>query len=336
LDGVLEYLPIFPLIVISFTTLGYILSRLYPKWTKPFIKEEPTGGSDTSDTEKNKPSLFWSIVLVILAATSISISIIQLLKWQELRQNAIFRLASWAQVILVLALNRPRYCPEWLSGFFFICISVDSTMVQSWTDLRDPQVLTQIASTTVTLLSFAIVMVMPFRPISPASGPIGVSGTVPSIEKRSPEDSLRLWQFLTTSWVWPLLSLGKARQMQKEDVWKLGFGFQSSRIIAAFHEVKKSTLFTRLVSANKLDLTILVFAAFVRLVCGKKRHVITEFKLIDSRTCGACSFPTVVIGHGRSSCSKSNSLDVCTLDIGSRTVVCTNRFANCVVLEALL
>jgi hypothetical protein len=247
-----------------------VFARLRPKWTEPFVKEEPLPEPEDSSTKVDRPSLVWSICLAILAILAVAISIVQLLKRKEFRLTAILRLVSWTQVVLVLALGRLRYCPSWLLAFYFVCIPVDLSTVQTWTDLRDLQVVVQYASTIISLLSFVVVAVMPFQPTSPASGPIGVAGSAPSIEERSPEDSLRLWQFLTSSWVWPLLVLGKTRQMQKEDVWKLGYGFQSARVVAAFYDVRKSTMLIRLLIANKLDCMILVLAAFTTLVCGKE------------------------------------------------------------------
>ena len=144
---------------------------------------------------------------------------------------------------------------------------VELYTIQSWTNLRDIEAFAHYTTAVVILISITIVLLMEYTPISPGSGPISVVGTVPSSNERSPEDSLRLWQFLTNSWVWPLLQVGKRRQLEKEDIWKLGYGFQNGRVIAAFREMKGSSLFIRLLKANGLDCCILILTALIKLIC---------------------------------------------------------------------
>ncbi|KAI9666756.1 MAG: hypothetical protein M1831_001531 [Alyxoria varia] len=72
---------------------------------------------------------------------------------------------------------------------------------------------------------------------------------------RSPEDNVSLWQFMTVSWMSPLISVGYKRQLNDEDVWKLSYQFQHSRLLENFREVQGSVV-KRLMKANGLDLTI--------------------------------------------------------------------------------
>jgi hypothetical protein len=268
------YLSVIPLVVISFVTIAYSLAQLkwkstwLSKWTEPFIKEEPLSDEEELLSEKKRPSVLWPITLAILALGAIALQLFKLRKLGGLQLDAIFFLSAWSQVLLILILNRSRYCPAWLLAFYFSCITIDVSSIQSWTHPRDIDVAVHYGSTIVNFISLFVILIMPFRPISPASGPISVVGTPPSSNDRSPEDSLRLWQFLTTSWVWPLLAIAKKRQLEKEDIWKLGYGFQNGRVIAAFREVESSSLFWRLLKANGLDCGILVLTALIQLACG--------------------------------------------------------------------
>jgi len=105
--------------------------------------------------------------------------------------------------------------------------------------------------------SFVVTLAMPIRdPHLEAFGiaqPFGVT----THELRSPEDNLSLWQFLSVSWMTPLISLGSSRQIRDEDVWLLPFEFQHERLHNLFRELPGSIL-GRLIKANFLDLVITI------------------------------------------------------------------------------
>lgn len=96
---------------------------------------------------------------------------------------------------------------------------------------------------------------MPMRdPLLDSSG-IGKPFTEPSFNVRSPEDVITLWQWMTVSWMAPLIKIGYKRQLHNEDVWFLAYEFQHSRLHILFRELS-GTVFTRLLKANGLDLLI--------------------------------------------------------------------------------
>jgi hypothetical protein len=218
--------------------------------------------------EKQQPTILWSIALAILGAVPIVLNVLRLIEGRRLQLDAVFSLASWSQIVLIVALSRSRYCQAWLLVFYLSCFAVELATFNLWVHLQNIQIISHYFTTAILVISILVVLVMPFRPISPTSGPISQVGKEPSNTERSPEDSLRLWQFLTSSWVWPLLALGKRRQLEKEDVWKLAYGFQTGRVIASFREVHGLTLFRRLIKANGVDCFILVLTALITLVCG--------------------------------------------------------------------
>lgn len=111
------------------------------------------------------------------------------------------------------------------------------------------------------------ILLMPLRdPSLPLLGISGV-GQPPSSDTRSPEDNLKLWQFLTVSWMGPLISTGKQRQLNEQDVWLLGFEFQHRRLHEKFRQIRGSVL-GRLLKANGIDVLITSTIAIVQMFCG--------------------------------------------------------------------
>lgn len=112
------------------------------------------------------------------------------------------------------------------------------------------------------------ILLMPFREPSLPSIDISAVGQDPSSDFRTPEDNLRLWQFLTVSWMAPLISTGRKRQLNEDDVWLLGFEFQHSRLHEKFRQLRGSVL-GRLLRANGIDVFIISAISTIQLLCGK-------------------------------------------------------------------
>lgn len=112
-----------------------------------------------------------------------------------------------------------------------------------------------------------IILLMPLREPSLACVKISPVGQLPSSDFRSPEDNLRLWQFLTVSWMAPLISTGRKRQLNEEDVWTLGFEFQHRRLHQKFRQLRGSVL-ARVFRANGLDVFLICAVAIMQMFCG--------------------------------------------------------------------
>jgi hypothetical protein len=109
---------------------------------------------------------------------------------------------------------------------------------------------------------------MPVRdPSLPQEG-IGRVGETPSDNLRSPEDDLNLWQFLTVSWMSPLISVGRKRRINEDDIWLLGFEFQHRRLHDKFRQLRGSVL-RRLLRANGIDIFILSSISLIQMACSK-------------------------------------------------------------------
>ena len=77
---------------------------------------------------------------------------------------------------------------------------------------------------------------------------------------------MALWQFLTSSWVSPIIRIGRKRQLNEGDVWQLAYEFQHRRLHEKFRDMK-GTVLQRLLQANGIDCWILVVTAFIQLFC---------------------------------------------------------------------
>lgn len=103
---------------------------------------------------------------------------------------------------------------------------------------------------------------MPSEKISPAFAP-------PTSSLRSPEDNLTVWQYMSVSWMAPLIKRGIEKQLNDDDVWSLAYQFQHRLLHDQFRELKGSVL-SRLIQANALDLGIISILSIIELFASKK------------------------------------------------------------------
>lgn len=81
----------------------------------------------------------------------------------------------------------------------------------------------------------------------------------------SPEDRIWLWQWMTVSWLSPLIRAGSQRQLQDEDVWQLPASFQHRQLHQYFRSLQ-GTVIQRLLKANWLDIALLSLLGLVTTV----------------------------------------------------------------------
>ncbi|TKA25471.1 hypothetical protein B0A50_06338 [Salinomyces thailandicus] len=117
------------------------------------------------------------------------------------------------------------------------------------------------------VVGIAVILSMPLRDPDLPSKEISPPLSEPTSSLRSPEDDLSLWQFMTVSWMSPLIRTGTKRQLQDEDVWQLGYEFQHRRLHDSFRQLK-GTVIRRLLQANGVDLAILTFLGLLELVAN--------------------------------------------------------------------
>ncbi|QRW04429.1 ABC transporter [Ceratobasidium sp. AG-Ba] len=74
-------------------------------------------------------------------------------------------------------------------------------------------------------------------------------GNAPSLE-----DQCTLWDWVSFTWVSPLISIGVQRPLEEKDVWQLSQTMQTRVLMKKFCEMKQSSLLRRLAVANAKDL----------------------------------------------------------------------------------
>ncbi|KAI3009281.1 hypothetical protein CBS147346_2172 [Aspergillus niger] len=275
------YMSIIPAIVISIAVLGYILHKISivkrPQWTIPFIPEQPMSSDLPIDGSKQR--MGWVITLFAISLVGLSTEIIKLilLEWS----STLSLLIAWAAATCLIAIARPRSCPLSLLAFFISILAVEIAFITIY-DVHESIVAPHHVAAGTALVGCLVILVMPLRgPLLPCMD-IGAVGQAPSSKFRSPEDNLRLWQFLSVSWMAPLISIGRKRQLQEEDVWFLGFEFQHRKLHEKFRRLRGSVI-GRLLQANGIDVLIITMIAIVQMLCDFSTPVLLQ-QLLQAMT----------------------------------------------------
>jgi hypothetical protein len=118
-----------------------------------------------------------------------------------------------------------------------------------------------------TLFAIIIILNMPLRDPALPKEHISMPYTVPTATLRTPEDNLTPWQYMTVSWMAPLIQKGMTRDMNDEDVWDLGYEFKHERLHSSFRVLQGSVIY-RLLQANGMDLVRTTTLALIQLVAS--------------------------------------------------------------------
>ena len=183
------------------------------------------------------------------------------------RERAYQRLCQ-AVIVFVVAINRPRTTPRSLLVVYNSIWITQCILLLNGRVAISLRVVSEALSLLLALFGIAISLVMPMRdPHLPTDG-LGQCSKPPTASLRSPEDDLTLWQFMTVSWMWPLISIGSKRQLNDEDVWKLSWEFQHRKLHEKFRELS-GTVVKRLLMANWFDLILSSLLALVEMIAGR-------------------------------------------------------------------
>ncbi|KIJ64255.1 hypothetical protein HYDPIDRAFT_91004 [Hydnomerulius pinastri MD-312] len=104
----------------------------------------------------------------------------------------------------------------------------------------------------VVLISLAVVVTMPIELPSTSVRQLLVS----CYDRYSPEDYTTIFEWITFSWVYPLIKRGTSVTMNEEDVWDLSPTMQSRPVFAKFSTILRPKLLLRLFRASSLDLLV--------------------------------------------------------------------------------
>ncbi|OJJ46009.1 hypothetical protein ASPZODRAFT_2034815 [Penicilliopsis zonata CBS 506.65] len=277
-----------PALTIAFLALRLLLAPCVaawrPQWTRPFVSEEQhrhhaLGASELPPPESARQSgHLWVLLLFIVSNVGAAAKLSQVVGVGR-DSAAILLFASWIVAVVCIAVQQPRSCPSSLLTFFVAALVVELASVVNQGAFPKLLITTHYVTIAAAAVACLLIALMPFRSsLLPTDG-ISPVGKQPSSELRSPEDNLRLWQFLTVSWMAPLISTGKSRQLNEEDVWTLGFDFQHSRLHRQFRQLKGSVL-VRLLQANAIDIVIISVVAIVQMLCDFSTPVLLQQLLL--------------------------------------------------------
>jgi hypothetical protein len=239
---------------------------LQPRWMRPFIEEPKV---DDEVQPQKKQSLPWvAILLLILAITGFVLQGIIILQ----SPSILFAVAA-----LYIILIRPRTASIFLLVLYTTLLVLQVSLLASrWTfDNFNLIVAIYLFNIGITLVSIVAVVNLPLRdPVLPRDG-ISQPFTTPTSALKSPEDDLTLWQWMSVSWMSSLISLGKKRQLNEEDVWFLGHEFQHRHLHDAFRELH-GTVVRRLLRANWHDLALLTILAILELAANYSAPILLQ------------------------------------------------------------
>lgn len=179
---------------------------------------------------------------------------------------------------LVIIVDRPRTVRRSLfimaATLFFVQLTV-TTLAPSAIRTTRECLATWVGSGGVTLASIIIMFNMPLRDPLLSNSRIGKPFAMPDSSVRSPEDIVTLWQWMSVSWMGPLISIARKRQLHDKDVWLLSSDFQHKQLHLLFRDLT-GTVFVRLVKANGLDLVLTICLATIETLAGLSEPVLLK------------------------------------------------------------
>ncbi|KAK5661268.1 hypothetical protein OQA88_11162 [Cercophora sp. LCS_1] len=218
----------------------------------PSLDDEEAGGDD-GPRRASKAWTGWTLTLLLLNVAAVLLGGFSIVLWPEYAQASLTHaIPSFVSVTMLLA-ERPRTLP----GAVFI-VNSTSFLAQLVLLAHDwEHAVYSVGGTMPLMLALLVTMLnMPMRDPLLGSAGIGKPFDVPNSSVRSPEDIITLWQWMSVSWLAPLIKMGSAGPLNEKDVWFLPYEFHHNRTYRLFRELKGSSLFIRVLKANGLDLII--------------------------------------------------------------------------------
>ncbi|KNG86129.1 ABC transporter [Aspergillus nomiae NRRL 13137] len=272
----MRYVSLIPGIIVLVIGLSHALNRSSlvrcPKWMRPFVAEQPPCPELPSERPRQRTG--WVIALLAFSTVGFAAEVTKIVPYAPTPTNIIL-LVPWAVAIVLIAIERPRSCPVSMLSFFAAELAVETAFILNRDAYAVSRVYTHYIAASADAAACATILCMPFRGPSLPRVDIGVVGQPPSSKFRSPEDNLRLWQFLTVSWMAPLMAAGKNRQLNEDDVWFLGFEFQHRRLHERFRQLRGSVI-SRLLQANGIDVLIITGISTVQMLCDFSTPVLLQ------------------------------------------------------------
>ncbi|GAB7329448.1 hypothetical protein MBLNU13_g01231t1 [Cladosporium sp. NU13] len=250
-----------------------------PRWTLPFSTDGPDPYlDDLLLAAISKTSGYLLLLWLLVGAGCLTRLAQAVLAWPAI--EAMLQCAPWFLAIGLLVVQRPRTAP--ISVLIILCSSVlcQSVVMASHNQRSKTDLGLDITALTLSVLAVGIILLMPLRDPSLPHASISKPFTEATASLRSPEDNLNLLQFMTVSWMTPLIQTGFKRQLEDADVWQLGYEFQHRGLHANFRRLK-GTVTQRLLTANGIDLVIITALGILETVLGFTVPVLLQ-KILSS------------------------------------------------------
>ena len=164
-------------------------------------------------------------------------------------------------------MERPRSCPASVLLFYCAALVVQIFLLVGTGVPSNARQASHYVALFCAVANVVVILMMPLRDPELSTEGISLVNGEPTNKLRSPEDNLTLWQWFSVSWVAPLMSIGRERQLNDDDVWFLGFEFQHKRLHESFR-ILRGTVIRRLLKANGIDIFIITLLAILESVAG--------------------------------------------------------------------
>lgn len=199
------------------------------------------------------------------------------LSYEVILQSSIFNSECWAAIIPMLVwvysmvylslctITRPPYqlLLLWISDAIAETAKIWNS-IETEHDFSRLIVIWRILTILLILLLVYLAGSYPMLDVLPGQN-VAKPNSLPTATKTCPEDAVTLWQWLSFSFMHPLLKLASQRTLQEEDVWKLSPFFQHRLLFNRYLRLMKEenssrigekSLFWILIRSNTVDLTI--------------------------------------------------------------------------------
>jgi len=256
-------------------------------WLQPFVSESSVLDESNEDRRKDIHPLA-AIILRVLCVLGLAIqttSLVITIQANSHQSETIALEVLWILTVVILAISRPRTTSFVLAVllssilFMYLAIGISRWMNRTSSSLWSIDQIAPLGGTITSLLATVITINMPMRDPKLSKENISRPFTTPTKEYRSPEDNLTLWQWMTVSWMGPMITIGSKRQLNDEDVWLLPFEFQHRQLHDAFRQLR-GTVFRRLIRANCIDIIILSLLALLELTANYSIPLMLQVLLI--------------------------------------------------------
>lgn len=227
-----------------------------PRWTRSFVVEDydPIQGEDIGREARRRLSISLFALWTFTGAAFVLELTKAILGWPQ--ASVVFPAITWLLLLSLLLTDRPKTAPFGVLTGYVVAAVCQGLATSSHQPLSETGRGIDLTILILSILAILAVLLMPLRDPNVPAKEVSVPFSEPTSSLRSPEDSMYLWQYMTVSWMSPLISTGSKRQLQDEDVWQLPYEFQHRRLHESFR-LLKGTVITRLLQANGIDLVIL-------------------------------------------------------------------------------